>query len=70
MKFKTYITEMTFGTVAEYEKLAMYYVGTFGKEAKKQYMKGKHKSDSKQQEKEQQREVFVHIDKIWRKFGV
>jgi len=70
MKFERYVTEMTFGTSAEYEKIAMYYVGTFGKEAKKQYMKGKHKLGSTQQEQEQQREVFKHIDKIWRKFGV
>jgi len=70
MKFGKYITEMTFGTTADYEKLARYYVGSFGKEAKKQYMKGKHKFGSKKQEQEQQREVFAHIDKIWKKFGV
>ncbi len=71
MKFTKYITEMTFGSVKDYQKLANYYVGNFGKEAKNKFKKLElSKTKSPQQKEELQREVFNLIDKLFKKLGV
>lgn len=71
MKFTTYLTELKFGSVKDYQKLANYYVGSFGKEAKNKFMElGLSKTQSKEQEEELKREVFNLIDKLLKKLGV
>ncbi len=71
MKLTRYLTELKFGSSKEYQKLANYYVGSFGKEAKNKFMElGLSKTKSPQQKEELQRAVFNLIDKLFKKLGV
>jgi hypothetical protein len=77
MKLNRYLTEMKFKSAKEYEKIANFYVGTFGKEAKNEFIKtrppmkgGSDVIQGQQSEAELRREVFKGITKLLKRLGV
>ena len=77
MNLRDYLVELSFKSARDYEKIANYYVGTYGKEAKNEFMKtrppmkgGSDVIQGQQAEAELRREVFKYIDKLYKKLGV